>query len=71
METVVCNKCGVELLYATDSGGGKVVSFRVECICGHTNTSLFDGYPKLAGNDKFYFEFVDEDKVVCRPRRKI
>jgi len=71
MKSVVCIKCGEELLHAADSGGEKIVNFRVECICGQTTIESFLGYPKLAGNDKYYFEFVDEDKVVCRPRRKI
>jgi hypothetical protein len=69
MDAVVCDKCGEELLHASDSGE-KIVNFRVECICGHTTTKAFLGYPKLAGNEKYYFEFVDEDKVICRLRRK-
>lgn len=70
MRQILCTKCKEELLLADDSGNDSIVRFSAECPCGTVSTEVFLGYPKLAGNDKYYFEFVDEFKVVCRPRRK-
>ena len=62
---VKCDSCDEELLFAKDSGTLEVVQFKIECVCGHENTRIFDGYPKLAGLDKYYFEFTDQYKVRC------
>lgn len=68
MKTVVCTKCGEELLFANDSGKEEIVTFKTQCPCGHVNVETFLGYPKLAGNERYYFEFVDENKIMCKPR---
>lgn len=67
---IVCDKCNRKLCWAADgSKPEKVVKFYVVCPCGHTISNTFLGYPKLAGTDEYSFEFVDEFKIVCKPRK--
>jgi len=68
LSVITCSKCQEELLYAIDSGGEEIVSFKVQCVCGKEIIETFIGYPKLSGNDKYYFEFIDENKIMCKPR---
>jgi len=68
MKIIVCQSCKEELLYADNGGKEEIVKFQTVCPCGKVNTDSFIGYPKLTGNDKYYFEFVDEAKIVCKPR---
>ncbi len=70
MQIIKCEKCSRELFYADNGIKEEIVNFRYECVCGTENVHQFIGYPKLAGNDDFYFEFVDEDKILCKPRIK-
>lgn len=66
-KTISCFKCGEQLCYAADSGE-KFTTINVVCVCGQVNKESFLGFPKLAGTDKYYFEFVDENKIVCKLR---
>jgi hypothetical protein len=68
LKVIKCSKCSEELCIAEDSGKEEVVQFKVECPCGKENVELFLGYPKLCGIDKYYFEFVDQYKIVCKER---
>lgn len=68
MKSIICNKCGKELLFADDSGKEEIVEFVAVCVCGNENSEQFFGYPKLCGNDEFYFEFIDLAKVQCKRR---
>lgn len=67
---IVCDNCGEELLHAKDSNTDKLVQFTAICVCGHKNVRLFNGYPKLAGVDKYYFDFTDEYEVRCGYRHR-
>lgn len=67
---IICDKCKKELLFAKDADNGtSIVKLEVFCVCGHNNIETFLGFPKLAGNDKYYFEFVDEQKIKIRQRK--
>lgn len=68
--SVRCDTCDEELLYAKDSNTNELVQFTIECVCGKKNIRLYDGYPKLAGVDKYYFEFVDQYAVKCGYRHR-
>ena len=68
MRSITCGKCNKDLLFADDSGKDELVEFRAVCPCGHENVEHFLGYPKLCGNDEFYFEFIDLAKVQCKHR---
>jgi hypothetical protein len=69
MKSVSCNNCQSELCFAQDTSEDKVVKLKIVCPCGYETTEMFLGYPRLAGNDKYYFEFVDEFKIACKLRK--
>jgi formylmethanofuran dehydrogenase subunit E len=68
--SIVCERCGEVLLFAEDSNTDKLVQFTAKCVCGNKNVKLFNGYPRLAGVDKYYFEFTDEYEVQCGYRHR-
>lgn len=70
MKTVTCSKCGEGLLNADHSYKEEIVQFTIKCVCGKDNVELFEGYPRLMGIDKYYFEFIDEFKVKCEFRHR-
>lgn len=66
---IVCESCGEELCFAKDNdNASKTVRINVVCVCGHNNLEIFMGFPKLAGNAKYYFEFIDEEKIKINRR---
>lgn len=66
---VICEKCGEELCFAKDGAElAQTVRLQIVCVCGETNTEIFMGFPKLAGNSKYYFEFLDEKKIKIHRR---
>lgn len=68
MPLVVCEKCNNELCAIVDSADDEVGTFRVKCTCGKINYVDYIGPLRIASNETFYFEFVDEDMVQCKYR---
>jgi len=68
MPLVVCEQCNNELCAIADNAEGEVNSFRVKCTCNKINFVDYIGTLKIASNDQFYFEFVDEDMIECKYR---
>lgn len=68
MELIQCKKCNKKLCYAADSETDVIQTLKITCVCKELNTKAFLGYPKLSGTEECYFEFVDEDHIVCRDR---
>jgi hypothetical protein len=68
-KTITCEKCSRELCYGADSAEDRLVNFYVICPCSHENMETFFGYPRLAGTDTYYFDFIDEFKIICKERK--
>lgn len=67
-----CNNCSEEMVDAEDNASEEstdVVKINITCVCGHVNQYSSLGYPRLAGVDKYYFEFTDEFSIECRERK--
>ena len=67
MGELICESCGEVMALAQDTEGDLTV-IKITCVCGRVNSYDFIGYPQLYGTDKYYFNFIDEDKLECHLR---
>lgn len=67
MMELKCEKCQEYLCLGRDTDG-PLTQFHVVCICGSRTKFNFIGYPRLCANDKYYFNFTDEDEITCQKR---
>lgn len=69
MREILCKSCGQEIIHGIETGGEDIFRLHIICVCGKKNIESFLGSPKLSGTKDYFFEFVDDNTVICKKRK--